>query len=265
MSYIAADACNIPPENCVVTSLDTDHTPFTGSAYANQQAYVAGGSVKKACEDALNKMFEAAAPILGASAGDLETKDGVIFVKGNPEESIPWAQVMKGTQPFIIGTGETHLPLDVEDINTMKCDNPQWYRMNMLYMHTGTGVEITVNTETGEVVIEKVSNVSDCRPVNVWACDQQYEMTNAYMGAGLYTEMIQDQTNGLYLNRTHLEHKWPTSLDYPVNQVSHRSTTLEILAELNAKELKSRGQMYGESMVEAKGYPNQQLSTANRL
>jgi CO/xanthine dehydrogenase Mo-binding subunit len=97
--------------------------------------------------------------------------------------------------------------------------------MNMLYMHTGTGVELSVNTETGEVVLEKVSNVSDCRPVNVWACDQQYEMTNNYMGAGLYTEMIQDQTNGLYLNRTHLEHKWPTSLDVPCQpgftQVDH--------------------------------------------
>jgi CO/xanthine dehydrogenase Mo-binding subunit len=215
MSYIASDVVKIPPENCIVTSLDTDHTPFTGSAYANQQAYVAGGTLKKACEDALNKMFEAAAPILGASAGDLDTKDGVIFVKGNPEESIPWAQVMKGTQPFILGTGETHLPLDVENIENMKCDNPQWYRMNMLYMHTGTGVELSVNTDTGEVVLEKVTNVSDCRPVNVWACDQQYEMTNNYMGAALYTEMIQDQSNGLYLNTSHLEQKWPGSNDVP--------------------------------------------------
>jgi CO/xanthine dehydrogenase Mo-binding subunit len=215
MAYIAADTCNIPPENCVVTDLDTDHTPFTGSAYANQQAYVAGGSCKKACEDALNKMFEAAAPILGASPGDLETKDGVIFVKGNPEESIPWAQVMKGTQPFIMGTGETHLPLDVENIDTMKCENPQVYRMNMLYMHTGTGIELSVNTDTGEVVLEKVANVSDCRPINVWACDQQYEMTNSYMGAGLYTEMIQDQSNGLYLNTSYLEQKWAGSKDVP--------------------------------------------------
>jgi len=215
MSYIASDVCNIPPQNCVVTDLDTDHTPFTGSAYANQQAYVAGGSLKKACEDAVNKMFEAAAPILGASPGDLETKDGVIFVKGNPEESIPWAQVMKGTQPFILGTGETHLPLDVENIDTMKCDNPQWYRMNMLYMHTGTGIELSVNTDTGEVVLEKVANVSDCRPVNVWACDQQYEMANSYMGTGLYTEMIQDQSNGLYLNTSYLEQKWSGSKDVP--------------------------------------------------
>ena len=225
MAFIAAEVCNIPPENCVVTDLDTDHTPFTGSAYANQQAYVAGGSLKKACEDALNKMFEAAAPILGASPGDLETKDGVIFVKGNPEESIPWAQVMKGTQPFIMGTGETHLPMDNENIETMKCEPKKWARMNMLYMHTGTGIELSVNTDTGEVVIEKVANVSDCRPLNVWACDQQYEMTNNYMGAGLYTEMIQDQSNGLYLNTSYLEQKWPGSLDVPCQpggtQVDH--------------------------------------------
>jgi xanthine dehydrogenase molybdenum-binding subunit len=227
MAYIAADVCNIPADNCVVTELDTDHTPFTGSAYANQQAYVAGGSLKKACEDALNKMFTAAAPILGANPEDLDTKDGLIFVKGTPETSIPWAQAMKGTQPFIVGTGETWLPLDSENIADMKCQgyacpievDPSgmlhFRRLNMLYMHTGTAIELSVNTDTGEVKIEKVANVSDCRPLNVWACDQQYEMTNNYMGCGLYTEMIQDQSNGLYLNTSHLEYKWPGSLDVP--------------------------------------------------
>ena len=215
ISLIAADALNIPPENCIVTDIDTDHTPFSGSAYANQQAYVAGNSVRFACMDALQKMFENAAPILGAKPEDLETKDGMIFVKGKPEEGITWSQTMKGTQPFIVGTGEVHLPIDNENIETMKLDNPKWYRMNMLYMHTGSGIELSVNTDTGEVIIEKVSNVSDCRPLNVWACDQQYEMTNNYMGAGLYTEMIQDQSNGIYLNTTHLEMKWPGSLDVP--------------------------------------------------
>jgi CO/xanthine dehydrogenase Mo-binding subunit len=215
IALVAAEVLKIPPENCIVTDIDTDHTPFTGSAYANQQAYVAGGCTKFACEDALQKLLEAAAPILGAKPEDLDTKDGVIFVKGKPEESIPWAQCMKGTQPFILGTGETHLPLDVENNDTMKCENPQWYRLNMLYMHTGTGIDLRVNTDTGEVIIDKVSNVSDCRPLNVWACDQQYEMTNNYMGTGLYTEMIQDQSNGLLLNTTHLEYKWPGALDVP--------------------------------------------------
>ncbi|MEE9460153.1 MAG: molybdopterin cofactor-binding domain-containing protein, partial [Candidatus Bathyarchaeia archaeon] len=218
MAMIAADIFKIPPGNCIVTDLDTDHTPFTGSAYANQQAYVAGGSLKKACEDAKNKMFEAAAPILGANKEDLDTKDGVIFAKGDPENSIPWAQVMKGTQPFILGTGETHLPMDNENIETMKCEPKKWARMNMLYMHTGTGIELIVNTDTGEVILEKVTNVTDCRPVNVWASDQQSEMTNNYMGAGLYTEMIQDQSNGLYLNTSYLEQKWPGALDVPCEE-----------------------------------------------
>jgi CO/xanthine dehydrogenase Mo-binding subunit len=215
IALIAADVLKIPPESCIVTDIDTDHTPFTGSAYANQQAYVAGGCTKFACEDALQKLFEAAAPTLKAKPEDLDTKDGLIFVKGKPEESVPWAQCMKGTQPFILGTGETHLPLDVENIDTMECENPQWYRMNMLYMHTGTGIDLRVNTDTGEVIIDKIANVSDCRPINIYACDQQYEMTANYMGCGLYTEMIQDQSNGLLLNTTHLEYKWPGSLDVP--------------------------------------------------
>jgi CO/xanthine dehydrogenase Mo-binding subunit len=228
IALIAADALKIPPENCIITEMDTDHTPFTGSAYANQQAYVAGGSTKFACEDALKKLYEKAAPILGAKPEDLETQDGMIFVKGKPEEGIPWAQTMQGTQPFIMGSGETHLPLDGEDINTMKCNDPKWYRLNMLYMHTGSGIELSVNTETGEVVLEKFTNVSDCRPINPWACDQQYEMGLCYTGAALYTEMIQDKSNGIYLNTSHLEQKWPGALDVPCQtggtEVDHMST-----------------------------------------
>lgn len=226
-AFVAAETLKIPPENCIVTDLDTDHSVFTGSAYANQQAFVAGTCVMKACQDALKKLYEKAAPELGAKLEDLDTKDGMIFVKGKPENALPWAKFMLGTTPYIIGMGEAFFPLDSEDIATMKCiaqacpieldpsGKITWHRLNLLYMFAATAAEVLVNEETGDVKIEKFVNVSDTRPLNVWACDQQMEMAQNYIGAGLYTEMVQDQSNGAYLSTTHLENKWPSALDVP--------------------------------------------------
>jgi CO/xanthine dehydrogenase Mo-binding subunit len=226
-ALVAAETLNISPENCIVTALDTDTTDFTGSAYANQQAFVAGTPIMFACQDALSKLYTAAAPELKAKPEELDTKDGMIFVKGKPDNALPWANFMKGTQPFIIGMGEAWFPLDSEDIATMKCTgyacpievDPSgkitWHRLNLLYMYTGAAIELLVNTDTGQVVIEKFVNVSDTRPLNVWACDQQLEMANEYLGCGLYTQMVQDEGNGIYLSTTLLENKWPSALDVP--------------------------------------------------
>jgi carbon-monoxide dehydrogenase large subunit len=223
--FIAAEVLKIPLENIVVTSLDTDHTVFSGSAYANQQAFAAGTPLMFACQDALQKMYLQAAPLLKAKPEDLDTKDGMIFVKGKPDTALPWSNFMQGTTPFILGVGEAYFPLDSEDVNTMKC-LPQacpievdpsgkitWHRLNLLYMYAASAIELLVNEDTGQVIIEKFVNISDTRPLNVWACDQQLEMAQNYLGAGLYTQMIQDQTNGAYLATTHLENKWPSSLD----------------------------------------------------
>jgi len=226
-AMIAAETLKIPAENCIVTDLDTDWTTFTGSAYANQQAFVAGAAIMFACQDALKKLFEGAAPTLNAKPEDLDTKDGMIFVKGKPENAVPWAKFMKGDQPFLLGVGQPWFPLDSEDINTMKCISMAcpieldpsgkitWHRLNLLYMYTSAACELLVNTETGDVKIEKFVNVSDTRPLNIWACDQQLEMAQNYLGAGLYTQMVQDQGNGIYLSTTHLENKWPSALDVP--------------------------------------------------
>jgi len=227
IQFIAAETLKIPPQNVNITTLDTDHTPFTGSAYANQQAFVAGTATMFACQDALKKLYEKAAGDLNAKPEDLDTENGMIFVKGNKEKTVPWANYMQGTTPFVLGTGEPWYPLDSEDINTMKCTSMAcpieldpsgkitWHRLNLLYMYTAAACELLVNTETGEVKIEKFVNVSDTRPINIWACDQQMEMGQNYLGAALYSEMVQDQSNGAYLSTTHLEHKFPSALDVP--------------------------------------------------
>ena len=232
MAAIAADALNIPIENIDVLPVDSKISTYTGSAFASQQAFYAGGAVYEACKDAKQKLFKAAALKLNTSPGNLETEDGKIFVKGKEEDSIPWGSAtaetaearargegMQGSAPYLIGVGEIFMPSDWYDPETGQAvpdaEGKIWYRRYTLYGHNAQGCEVLVNTETGEIKIEKTAHCIDCRPINLPAVEG--EMVGGMASMGLGPAMLEEQIhdNGRYLNLTFLDYKMLTSLDLP--------------------------------------------------
>ena len=65
-----------------MTPADTLVTPFEFGPVGSRGTYAIGSAVINAAEDAKRKLFEFAAPKLGVDPQDLETADGVVFVKG---------------------------------------------------------------------------------------------------------------------------------------------------------------------------------------
>jgi len=57
-------------------------------AFASRQTFVTGNAVKRAAEDVRRQLFELAAEKLEANPTDLESREGVVFVKGVPEKGI---------------------------------------------------------------------------------------------------------------------------------------------------------------------------------
>jgi CO/xanthine dehydrogenase Mo-binding subunit len=219
MAMIAADALNIPIERVKALPVDTRISTYTGSAFASQQAFHAGGAVYEACKDAKKQLFDTAAPLLNAKPEDLETKDGQVFVKGAPENSIPWGQLMQGDLPLLIGIGEIFMPSDGYDPETGQAipdsEGNIWYRRYTLYGHSAQACEVDVNTDTGEVKIIKTAHCIDCRPINLAAVEGQMigGMGSMGLGPAMLEEQIHDK--GRYLNLTFLDYKMLTSLDLP--------------------------------------------------
>ena len=75
LAQIAAEVLGVPLEAVVVTSSDTDTTPFDVGAYASSTTYVSGMAVQRAAEDVRSQILEVAAEMLEADPASLSLSD----------------------------------------------------------------------------------------------------------------------------------------------------------------------------------------------
>jgi putative selenate reductase molybdopterin-binding subunit len=75
LAQIAAEVLGIPLAKVIVTSSDTDLTPFDTGAYASSTTYVSGMAVRRAAEDVRGQLLAAAAEMLDADPADLRVGD----------------------------------------------------------------------------------------------------------------------------------------------------------------------------------------------
>ncbi len=75
LAQIAAEVLGVPLENIIVTSSDTDITPFDVGAYASSTTYVSGMAVQKAAEDVRTQILGVAGAMLATDPEDLQLSD----------------------------------------------------------------------------------------------------------------------------------------------------------------------------------------------
>ena len=102
-SKMVAEVLQIPPENVSMTPADSLVTPFEFGPVGSRGTYAIGSAVINAAEDARRKLLEFASSKLGAPPEELDTVDGVVFVKGNPEKRVKWRSM--GNDRTILGYG----------------------------------------------------------------------------------------------------------------------------------------------------------------
>ncbi|WP_137285678.1 xanthine dehydrogenase family protein molybdopterin-binding subunit [Halorussus salinisoli] len=147
-SQITAEVTGCDPEDVVVTSSDTDLTPFDYGAYASSTTYISGQAVKKAAEDAKERLLRWGARLLDESEGNLETGAGEVYsrVTGDSvslEEIGYEATYGDDEREQIMGKG--HHSTD---------ESPPPYGAQF--------VDATVNEDTGEFEINNMVFAADC-------------------------------------------------------------------------------------------------------
>src|SRR3954452_19388005 len=146
MAQIAAEVLHIPAEAVTVVHSDTDVTPYDMATLGSRSLFHMGNAVKLAAEDALKKLNALRAE-LGLAA---DSPVPAIFKK------------KYGMQAGnVVGAGSYIPSYKSPDANGLT-DNatPFW-------MVGATGVELSVDTETGRVHITRLVNVADVgTPIN---------------------------------------------------------------------------------------------------
>ena len=76
LAQIAAEVLGVTEADIIVTSSDTDLTPFDVGAYASSTTYISGNAAKKAALDAREKITRVAAKILDEKPEDIRLEGG---------------------------------------------------------------------------------------------------------------------------------------------------------------------------------------------
>jgi xanthine dehydrogenase YagR molybdenum-binding subunit len=189
IAMVIADTLGIPLEQVTVHIGDNRYPPSGGSGGSTTVGGVSSAA-RRASINARDMLFEKVAPALKAKPEELEAAKGTVRVKGDNSRSLSWKDACAK-----IGA----VPLTARGKNPNQKEPPD-------LTNSGVGgvqmADVSVDTETGIVRVNKMVAVQDCGLViNVKTAESQVKGA-LIMGISyaLYEEKILDPVTGRVLN-----------------------------------------------------------------
>ncbi|MBV8206178.1 MAG: xanthine dehydrogenase family protein molybdopterin-binding subunit [Acidobacteria bacterium] len=183
---VAADTLGIPMEQITLNIGDSSY-PTSGGSGGSTTIGGVSSSTRRAAVDARDALFAKVAPGLDTSPEKLVARGGRIFVEGDASKSLTWKQACAklGAMPI-----------------TVQGKNPGPENLT----NSGVGgvqmADVSVDTETGIVKVNKMVAVQDCGLVIDLKTAESQVLGALIMGVSyaLYEEKIHDPTTGIVLN-----------------------------------------------------------------
>ena len=188
ITQVAAETLGLPM-GAIKLNIGTNDLPPDGASGGSTTVGGVSSSTRKAAVNALAKLFEAAAPALGAQPEQLEAVDGHIRVKDTPNKSLTWQAACR--------------KLGVTKISEMGANNQR--NPGGLNSSGVAGIQIadvSVDTETGLVKINRYVAVQDCGMIINPRLSESVCYGAIIMGIGtaLFEERVMDEQTGRLLN-----------------------------------------------------------------
>lgn len=205
MSQIAAENIGLSMENVhLVSTQDTDISPYDPGAYASRQTYVGGGAVKMAAEKFKAKLLENAEILFKRPADGMDVVDDCIVDKETKE-------VIRTMEEFAleaIYSMEHSEHIEAQATNDCK-DNT--FSFGVCF------VDIELDCYLGKLTIKDIINVHDSgRLINPQLAEAQvHGGMSMSLGYGLNEAYSYDKKTGKMQNPNLLDYKMLTSMDHP--------------------------------------------------
>jgi xanthine dehydrogenase molybdenum-binding subunit len=204
MAIIAAEALGIPLNQIQLTNGDTDVTPYSVGESGSRTTPFTGPAVIAAAEDVRRQIFTVAARQLKVTADELDLRDGQIFVKADPSQTIPLGRALERSGE-LIGRATT---------------NPTFkdYEGKSFAAHFA---EVEVDTWTGHVKITRYVAAHDSGTIiNRLPAESQIK-GGVVQGVGMAfsEELLIDPVTGIPVNPNYRDAKVPTHLESPEVEV----------------------------------------------
>ena len=194
---MVAEVLQISPDRIFMTPADTLLTPFEFGPVGSRGTYAIGSAVINAAEDAKRKLFEFAASKLEVDPQDLETVNGIVFVKSCPEKRLQWKAL--GNDRTILGYGRFE---------------PDFTLCNCMMSF----IEVEVDTETGKVTLLRSVLATDVgQIIDPGGLEGQLNgcLGSAGIDSAIFEETILNPSSGHILNSNLIDYKWRSFLELP--------------------------------------------------
>ena len=204
-AQMAAETLGIPFGMVhVVSSQDTDVTPFGTGAYASRQTYMAGFSIRQTGELLKEKIIETAHELTRQMKENLDIVNGNIVRTTDGEILMSLGEL--ATEKLYSLTNNGHLTAE-----------SSYQIKNNAYSFGCTFVEVEVDIPGCKAQVTDILNVHDCgRLINPALAEAQVHggMSMA-IGYALSEKMLYDERTGKPLNNNLLDYKLSTFMDHP--------------------------------------------------
>ena len=204
-SQMVADAVGVPLEDVhVISTQDTDVTPFGTGAYASRQTYIGGFSIMQTAQALRERILAIAHEQTRMPVSNLDLVDGQIVRKLD-------GRVLKS-----LGDLATESLYSMEHSQHITAETTAQIKSNA-YSFGCSFAEVEVDIPMCKVKLLRMVNVHDCGAlINPALAEAQVHggMSMA-IGYGLSEELKFDEKTGKPLNNNLLDYKLSTFMDHP--------------------------------------------------
>nr|WP_308742521.1 xanthine dehydrogenase subunit XdhA [uncultured Anaerocolumna sp.] len=217
-AQMASEILTIPESKIhVISTQDTDITPYDSGAYASRQSYVTGGAVKKTALLMKEKIIGKAAAIAKISIDDLTIENENIIIE-KTKEIISSIGNVATLINFINDSSQTeHITAET----TYTC-------LSNCFAFGASFVDLEVDVPIGKIKISKIISLNDSGKIlnPQLARGQVHGGVAMAVGYAIGEQLLFDSKTGKPLNNNLLDYKIPTSMDIPEME-SHFVETYE--------------------------------------
>lgn len=201
---MAAEVTGITEDRVhIISTQDTDITPFDTGAYASRQTYVSGKAVKMTGEILKEKILDYASYMLDRAADTMDIENNQVVDKEGREVLLSMEEL--ATTAFYSLDKSVHITAEA----TSHCKDNTF----------ATGAcfaEVEVDIPLGQIKVTKITNVHDSGMlINPKLAEAQvHGGMSMGLGYGLSEQLLFDKS-GRPLNDNLLDYKLPTAMDTP--------------------------------------------------
>jgi CO/xanthine dehydrogenase Mo-binding subunit len=214
-AQIAAEEIGVRYQDVSVSQADTDTTTYAQGSYASRSTYIAGNAVRDGGKQVKDIILQTAAEMLEVSPADLSIEDGVVSVKGVPDNTrsvtvgdVAMSRLYRRGGSPISALGNWDPPSTVNN-------EERYGNESGSYNFCSHAVELEVDPETGKFTLLNYVAASDAGTVILpHGAEGQNEGGLAQgLGYAVTEELLFD--NGRPLNPNFSDYRVPCIADMP--------------------------------------------------